>query len=399
MSGWLLLKPVAWGFLQRLLPDTSHTFLQIEAQLTNEFIPALLGSRITKEERKLFSLPVNHAGLGIEDPTSTADRAYTSSINATQHLTNAIRRNEPFDIDTHIQHSREARTTAKTQTQATHEQLFNETFNNLGSEQRRCVMRTQKHKMSGWLLLKPVATKGNTLSEREFRDALHLRYGKALINLPPDCECCGSPLTNTHTLDCRKGGADCKRHNEVRDVIADLLSSTYNQVQKEVIISEASHPHKALVADIKARGVWHPQTDTMLDLSILNTDAPSHLKVDPDKVIVKHAKDKKKQYQQAYFNKRCTFTPLMFSVDGATDKDTAHFLCHIARRLNEKINCTYQVAIHWIRTRISLALIRATSGCIRNTKVKWRTRDITPTTHHPHTLHDNLHNTAQHKAP
>eukprot|EP00919_Chromeraceae_sp_WS-2016_P073240 GHVR01173212.1.p1 GENE.GHVR01173212.1~~GHVR01173212.1.p1 ORF type:complete len:139 (-),score=24.46 GHVR01173212.1:22-438(-) len=133
--------------------------------------------------------------------------------------------------------------------------------------------------MSGWLLIKPVSNKGNSLSEREFRDALLIRYGKGLNNLPADCECCGLPTSNTHTLDCKKGGSVLKRHNEVRDEIADLLASTYSQVQKEVIISEARHPHKALVADIKARGVWHTQTD----LSVLNTDAPSHLKHDPHK--------------------------------------------------------------------------------------------------------------------
>eukprot|EP00919_Chromeraceae_sp_WS-2016_P018732 GHVR01044594.1.p1 GENE.GHVR01044594.1~~GHVR01044594.1.p1 ORF type:complete len:118 (+),score=19.17 GHVR01044594.1:2187-2540(+) len=95
----------------------------------------------------------------------------------------------------------------------------------------------------------------------------------------------------THTLDSKKGGAVHKIHNEVRDEVADLLASTYSQVQKEVIISDTTH--KTLVADIKARGVWQTQTDTLFDISVINTDAPSHLSTDPYKVLVQHAHDKK----------------------------------------------------------------------------------------------------------
>eukprot|EP00919_Chromeraceae_sp_WS-2016_P026494 GHVR01062868.1.p1 GENE.GHVR01062868.1~~GHVR01062868.1.p1 ORF type:complete len:119 (+),score=6.52 GHVR01062868.1:64-420(+) len=105
----------------------------------------------------------------------------------------------------------------------------------------------------------------------------------------------------------------------------------------------------------------------------------------PSAVLKQHAKTKK--YHQACTDLMASFTPLIFGVDGSTEKNTTHFICHTAHQLKTKMNCPYAVAITWIRTRIPLTLIRATSWCVRGSRVKWRCRDSLHTPHEHHTTH------------
>ena len=44
------------------------------------------------------------------------------------------------------------------------------------------------------------------LTAQEFRDTLALRYWKPLLNVPSNCDGCGSPFLLDHALICRKDG-------------------------------------------------------------------------------------------------------------------------------------------------------------------------------------------------
>ncbi len=78
----------------------------------------------------------------------------------------------------------------------------------------------------GWFWL----VNGFVLSEREFRDAIALRYRRPLIELPALCDGCDAPTDVNHTLSCRKGGLIIRRHNEVRDALGDVMAMGYNNV-------------------------------------------------------------------------------------------------------------------------------------------------------------------------
>jgi len=75
------------------------------------------------------------------------------------------------------------------------------------------------------------------LIRKEFWDALHLRYGWTLLNTPGHCVR-GADFTADHAMICRHGGLTFVRHNELRDITAELLS----KVCKDVAIEPPLQP-------------------------------------------------------------------------------------------------------------------------------------------------------------
>ena len=62
-----------WSFLQRTIPNTKDYFIPLEETIRERLIPSIIGRRVNDIERTLISLPVRFGGLGIQDPTVTAD--------------------------------------------------------------------------------------------------------------------------------------------------------------------------------------------------------------------------------------------------------------------------------------------------------------------------------------
>ena len=61
------------------------------------------------------------------------------------------------------------------------------------------------------------------LHKREFRDALRLRYDWPIPDSPSVCVCSCS-FTVDHAMICQRGGLVIQRHNEIRDLKAELLN-------------------------------------------------------------------------------------------------------------------------------------------------------------------------------
>ena len=85
---------------------------------------------------------------------------------------------------------------------------------------------------SNWLTTLPLQDKGFDLTKREFWDAIRLRYGWPIHRLPSKCAC-GGNFDVCHALSCKKGGFVTQRHNEIRDITADLLAEVCPDVSIE----------------------------------------------------------------------------------------------------------------------------------------------------------------------
>ena len=74
-----------------------------------------------------------------------------------------------------------------------------------------------------WLTTLPVVGHEFTLHKGAFRDALCLRYGWHPEQLPSHCVC-DPKFTIEHALNCSQGDFPSIRHNEIRDITAELLT-------------------------------------------------------------------------------------------------------------------------------------------------------------------------------
>ena len=68
--------------------------------------------------------------------------------------------------------------------------------------------------------------------------------------------------------------------------------------------------------DILCHGFWRRGRTTIFDVRVTDTDASSYLKREPQKVLANQEQAKKRKYLNPCEERRCNFTPLVFSVDG-----------------------------------------------------------------------------------
>ena len=66
------------------------------------------------------------------------------------------------------------------------------------------------------------------------------------------------------------------------------------------------------------------------------------------------------------------FTPFVTSVDGLLHREAEHFLKRMATCVASKWKKSYAQTCGYIRARLSFAIIRAASLCLRGSRVKWR---------------------------
>ena len=90
----------------------------------------------------------------------------------------------------------------------------------------------QEKGASSWLTSLPIQEFGFSLHKSAFRDAISLRYGWTPLHVPTHCAC-GESFSVQHALSCPKGGFPTLRHNEVRDLTAQLMSEVCHDVSIE----------------------------------------------------------------------------------------------------------------------------------------------------------------------
>ena len=124
---------------------------------------------------------------------------------------------------------------------------------------------------------------------------------------------------------CKRGGFVIQRHNELRDLEAELLSTVYKDVQVEPVLQQVTGetlnrgtnraPDARL--DIRARGFWKRQRSAFFDVRVCHPNADSCREQNPEQIYKQHENEKKRQYGSRVMEvEQGTFTPLMFSSTG-----------------------------------------------------------------------------------
>ena len=124
-----------------------------------------------------------------------------------------------------------------------------------------------------WLTTLPLDRCHFNLAPVEFRDALALRYLWTPPGLPSRCDGCGESFSLQHGLDCPKGDLVIRRHNEIRDCLGDMAALVWSQVIKEPVVRDPASNDPGL------------RLGALLDIRVIDTDAPSYSRHSPTSVL------------------------------------------------------------------------------------------------------------------
>ena len=192
-----------WNYVMRTIESVGSLFQPLEDVLHQHFIPALTGRDPCSEvERELLALPCRLGGLNIPNPTTICEFQFSASKKLSGPLASLIlRQSDEFSIPSlhsiksEIRRARQLLLTAN----------FDDVKSRLDSTLQRTMDLLRVKCSSNWLTALPIEEQGFHLNKQEFRDALCLRYGWQLPNVPDHCVC-GSSFNVDHAMICRHGG-------------------------------------------------------------------------------------------------------------------------------------------------------------------------------------------------
>ena len=372
-----------WTYLARVNGTCQEHYSKLEKAVRTKLLSAICGRHVGDGERDLLSLPTRLGGLGITNPMVDAPQAHKEAMMITRPLVDILL-GSPATPSTAFAAQLEVITaTRKAHNKHVHDRAVSlrESLPD-GSTTALSMRWAQEHGASTWLTALPLTAHGFNLTRREFLDALCLRYGWTPANLPSLCSC-GRNFTVEHALSCMRGGYISLRHNEVRDLLAELLSETCHNVTTEpelqplTVASQSSATNTSDCArlDIQASGFWGGSRfeTAYFDVRVFNPYAASYRSTPPSRIFQSHDKQKRRQYEHRVQEvEGGSFTPLVFSTNGAAGRTSTVFLKRLASLLADKRDTTYAEAMGWLRCRLSFALLRASIMCIRGTRPRGR---------------------------
>jgi hypothetical protein len=209
--------------------------------------------------------------------------------------------------------------------------------------------------------------------------------------MPVVCDGCGVPNSVGHALQCKVGHLIIMHRNEVSDVLADLgmKALTPSAVRDEPHIHPNSHkleksdqklPENPVQycksksndedqGDLLIRGLWQNGTDCIIDVRVTDINANSQRHLPPDKVLLKHEREKKSKYLNACLDQRRHFTPFVLSTDGQLGIEAKVLLKRLSALLTDKWDKSYSVVCGYVSAHMSIATTRATHLCLRGSLI------------------------------
>ena len=349
----------------------------MEDAIAQNFLPALLNSSVEEvaQLRSLLALPVRFGGIGIPDPTTTGNANFSASHAITSLLQESLVQGIPLCTQEHRKTAALARQDAKSSQTDANASHLSAIMKVASTMDKRRIQRSAS--TGAWLTTMPNLLNGSDLLAEEFRDGLHLRLGLKPNAMHPRCDGCGERFTTEHAMSCRKGGLILHRHNDMVSTWGHLCGQAYtpSTVSDEPIINSSrdipldntnrTEPAPELRGDLAVHGFWTRGQTAIFDVRITDTDQPSNRNTAPSKVLLRQEKEKKDKYGALCLARRRTFTPLVFSVDGLMGKEATAASKRLASSLAAKWKRSYSEICGFIRSRLSIALIRSSSRCLR----------------------------------
>lgn len=368
-----------WLYITRACPGLSPTDLEpIENALRTYLLPALTGREISDIDRDVLALPARFGGLGITNPPKAVQSVSEAAALSIAPLVQLILQPSSTSVQEAFAQQRHASTTAQRQKRACLQSEVIALEAQLPSRMQKALTAAKEKGASSWLTCLPLTEYGFTLSKSEFRDAIHLRYGWTPARLPTHCVC-GDTFSVDHALSCSHGGYLGLRHNEIRDLLGELLHDTCSNVCVEPALEclsgeqlrQSANTAAEARVDIKAGGFWSGNRHqcAYFDVRVFHPHARSYRHRQLTQIYRSHEQEKRRQYEERIREiDRGTFTPLVFATSGGAAPAATTFLKRLASKLAEKKTASYSQTIGWLRCRLSFALLRSAITCLRGSR-------------------------------
>ena len=374
-----------WQFLARTTPEISSIFEPLESAIKCKLIPQLTGQGIPGDiERDLFSLPARLGGLGLVNPVHDADGQFQFSRSVSGPLVDRLMiQNCEYSDEVYDAQLKQKKTNLSSKNEALREKV-NRLCESIPNDFKLAITTAQEKGASSWLTALPIAEYDFNFHKSDFRDALALRYGWQPARLPLKCVC-GADFVVEHALNCHHGGLPTIRHNELRDLTANLMSEICHDVTTEPellpLTGENMRYRSAITTDgarldVRAQGFWGSRnTKDFFDVKVFNPFAKSYRNRPLTQVFTQMEQMKRRSYDQRVRDiEHGTMTPLIFSLNGGLGRAATVTYKRLASLLSLKWNEPYSIVMGWLRCTISFSLTRSAISCLRSSRSTARNR-------------------------
>ena len=183
-----------------------------------------------------------------------------------------------------------------------------------------------------------------------------------------------------------KGGLIVRRHDEMKEEIGFLASQELRPtaVCDEPVIHTSRESDAELIrnnreehGDLLIRGLFEKGIDAILDIRVVNPDSSSYRRIDHTQVVNRAEREKKRKYEEECLNQRKSFTPFVTTTDGFIGVEGEKVMKRLAGHLTRKWKKEYAPMMEYVRSRISMAMVRATHQCLRGSRVPVHLTSVT----------------------
>jgi hypothetical protein len=176
------------------------------------------------------------------------------------------------------------------------------------------------------------------------------------------------------------GGMQIQRHNDLRDLTAQMLNEVCHNVTVEPVLqalsgesfqSRGATTDEGARLDIVADSFWEGGQRAFFDVRVFNPCAVTY-----ENSSLKSCYSRVERQKQTKFDERIrevefgTFSPLVFTTSGGQGPIAKVVYKRLANLISVKHHKPYNATINYIRCCLSFSLIRSVNLCLRGTRSK-----------------------------
>ena len=128
--------------------------------------------------------------------------------------------------------------------------------------------------------------------------------------------------------------------------------------------------HDESWAGVSVHGLWKWGTSALFYIQLFNLDEGSYLRQTSSKAPETSENEKKDKYLHPCLERRCSFTPMVYSVDGIIGIEAVAAQQCLSSLLSNKLNWEYSEMYGFVRAWVSLAIVRSNTLLLHGARVK-----------------------------